>query len=406
MPSVTFRLKKPSSTDPTLVYLFFRANNLEVKYSTSQKIPPKFWNPEKQRAKETRQFSTYAELNALLGNLENCIINGHRRFINDKIIPTPDLLKNELNLYLQKRKSPEKNLVSFAEYIATNTDRKPGTIKQLKQTIRLLKDFSQSTNYNLHLDGIDLNFYDSFLEFLTNKGYKRNSIGSHIKNVKVFMNEALDRKLTNNIQFKNKRFKKLEEESENIYLTNDELSKIIKLDLSQHTTLDRVKDIFIIGCYTGLRFSDLVKLKSENIINDGLQIKISTQKTGEIVVVPIKSIVREIFHKYVGQLPNLISNQKMNEYLKIIGEKAKINSEVVKTCEIRGKRQSEIFKKYELISTHTARRSFATNAFLSDVPSISIMKVTGHKTEKSFMKYIKISQEENANKLLSHPFFV
>lgn len=149
MPSVTFRLQEPNGTDPTLVYLFFRANNLEVKYSTSQRIPPKFWNAEKQKAKETRKFSTYAELNTLLGNLENCITNAYRKCINDKIIPTPDLLKNELNLYLQKEKRLEKNLINFAEYIANNTDRKPGTIKQLKQTIRLLKDFSQSKNYNL-----------------------------------------------------------------------------------------------------------------------------------------------------------------------------------------------------------------------------------------------------------------
>ena len=406
MPSVTFRLKEPNSTNPTLVYLFFRANNLEVKYSTSQRIPSKFWNSEKQKAKETRQFSTYSEFNALLGNLENCITNAYRKFINDEIVPTPELLKNELNLYLQKDKRPEKSLVSFAEYIANNTDRKPGTIKQLKQTIRLLKNFSQATNYNLHLDGINLNFYDSFLEFLTNCGYKRNSIGSHIKNVKVFMNEAFDRKLTNNIQFKDKRFKKLEEESENIYLTTDEVNKIFKLDLTKDLTLDRVRDIFIIACNTGLRFSDLVKLKSENIINDGLQIKITTQKTGEMVVVPIKGVVRQIFHKYNGELPNLISNQKMNEYVKVIGEKARIDSNVVKSYTKRGKRQSEIFKKYDLITSHTARRSFATNAFLNDVPSIAIMKITGHKTEKAFMKYIRISQEENANKLINHPFFI
>ena len=136
-----------------------------------------------------------------------------------------------------------------------------------------------------------------------------------------------------------------------------------------------------------------------------MQIKIATQKTGETVVVPIKNVVRQIFHKYNGELPSIISNQKMNEYLKAIGEKARISSDIVKTFTKRAKRQSETFKKHNLITTHTARRSFATNAFLNDVPTISIMKITGHKTEKAFMKYIKISPEENANKLVSHPFF-
>ena len=94
--------------------------------------------------------------------------------------------------------------MSFAEHLSKNTDRKPGTTKQLKQTIRLLKEFSQATEYKLHFDGIDLTFYDSFVDFLTRAGYKKNSIGSHIKNVKVFMNEAVDRKLTNNLQFRKK----------------------------------------------------------------------------------------------------------------------------------------------------------------------------------------------------------
>lgn len=405
MPSVTFRLKEPNSLNPTLIYLFFRANNLDVKYSTSQTIAPKFWNPERQRVKETRQFAGYAELNALLNNLDNCISNAYRKFINDGIVPTPDLLKNELNVYLQKETKIEKNLISIGEYVAESTDRKPGTTKQLKQTIRILKEFKQSTNCNLHLDSINLNFYDKFLDYLTDRKYKRNSIGSHIKNIKVFMNEALDRKLTTNVQFKNKRFKKIEEESQSIYLTVPELEKIYKHDFSNDKTLEKVRDLFIVGCYTGLRFSDLVKLTKENIINDGLQIKITTQKTGETVVIPIKSIVKEIFHKYDGKLPSLISNQKMNEYLKLIGEGAGIEGLIPLSFTKGSERQTKEFKKYKLITTHTARRSFATNAFLNDVPAIAIMKITGHKTERSFLKYIKATPEQNANKLINHKFF-
>ena len=95
----------------------------------------------------------------------------------------------------------------------------------------------------------------------------------------------------------------------------------------------------------------------------------------------------------------------MNDYLKEIGKLAEINEPVQISITRGGKTAKEMFKKYELITTHTARRSFATNAYLMDIPSISIMKITGHKTEKSFMKYIRISQEENANKLINHPFF-
>ena len=86
-------------------------------------------------------------------------------------------------------------------------------------------------------------------------------------------------------------------------------------------------------------------------------------------------------------------------------EKAKIKDTVKTAITKGGKTENSINEKFELITTHTARRSFATNAYLMDVPSISIMKITGHKTESSFMKYIRISQEDNANKLISHPFF-
>jgi integrase len=95
----------------------------------------------------------------------------------------------------------------------------------------------------------------------------------------------------------------------------------------------------------------------------------------------------------------------MNEYIKKVGEIAKINEMTMSSITRGGMIEKTTTEKYKLISTHTARRSFATNLFLADVPAITIMKITGHKTDKSFLRYIRISQEENANKLLNHPFF-
>lgn len=407
MPSSTFVLKEPKSTEPTLVYLLFRYNNVKLKYSTGQKINPKFWNPkkEKQRAKETRQFPGYAEFNTLLDNLENTAHNHYRKLLNDKIIPTPDLLRIPLNEILQKTNGKEKDLISFADYLVENTERKPATKKQLRQAIRTLKEFKQESKRSLHLDSIDLEFYDQYVDYLTRKNYGKNSIGTFIKNIKVFMNEAVDRKLTSNMQFKNKRFRTLEEHSETIYLTESEIKSLYELPLDNNKRLEKVRDLFIIACYTGLRFSDLMQLRKENINQEGNLVRIRTQKTDEVVIIPLKGYVREILSKYEGIPPQSLSNQKMNDYLKELGEMAKIEDDIIITATKGGIRNVVNFKKWELITTHTARRSFATNAYLSNVPTISIMKITGHKTEKSFLKYIKISQEDNANKLLSHPFF-
>lgn len=407
MASSTFVLKNPSGIDPTLVYLIFRYNTVKLKYSTGLKIKPKFWNPkrEKQRAKEVKDFTEHAEFNTLLDNLEKIAHNEYRRLLNDKIPPTPDLIKIALDDFRQKGNKRGKDLISFGEYIKDNTDRKPATKKQLGQCIRLLKEFKQETNKSLHLDSIDLDFYDEFVDFLIKKDYGKNTIGTLIKNIKVFMNEAVDRNITTNLQFKNRRFKTVEENSETIYLSLAEIKTIYELDFTKKPYLDRVRDLFIIACYTGLRFSDLVELKKDNISKDGSTVKVRTIKTGELVIIPLHTYVKNILEKYAGMPPQLISNQKMNEYLKEIGEEAEIDEPIVISGTKGGVLKTETFKKWQLITTHTARRSFATNAYLQNVPVISIMKITGHRTEKSFMKYIKISQEDNANKLINHPFF-
>ena len=271
--------------------------------------------------------------------------------------------------------------------------------------MRKLEEFKALTKTEVDFDTIDMDFYDRFIKFLTNEGYTKNTIGGFIKNVKIFMNEAIDRNLTKNLEYRNRKFKILEEQVDKIYLSQKELLKIYNMKLSGiYKKYERVRDLFIIGCYTGLRFSDLIEVRSENIVN-GNQIKIRTEKTQEIVYIPLHKFVRSIIKKYHGNLPSVISNQKMNDYLKEIGELAEIN-ELIKVSITRGgNTETEVSKKYDLITTHTARRSFATNAYLMDIPSISIMKITGHRTEKSFMKYIRISQEDNANKLLNHPFF-
>ena len=149
----------------------------------------------------------------------------------------------------------------------------------------------------------------------------------------------------------------------------------------------------------------MIRLREENLIDNKTKIKIKTAKTDQVVIIPLHPFVKEIFEKNNGSTPPIISNQKMNDYLKELGEKAELTENVLINSTVGGQKQHHTFKKYELITSHTARRSFATNAYLNGVPTISIMKITGHNTEKAFMTYIKMSQEENANKLSNHPFF-
>jgi len=406
MASVSFVLKEPNSKEETLVYLIFRFNNQRLKYSTGEKINPIFWNATSQKARETRQFPGYVQFNTLLKRLEGLVFDVYRRFLNDEVKPSQDQIREALNIALNKvEPTPKDNLLSFVESFIASSNKRPNTLKHYKQTLRQLEEYSRSTKKELKFENIDLEFYDDFINWLQKKDYGMNTIGGFIKNLKVFMNEAFDRKFTKSIDFKNRRFRTIEEPSESIYLTENEIQKIISLDLSKNSRLDKIRDLFVIGCYTGLRFSDLAQLKNLNFDDEKKMFKIKTEKTGEVVIIPINGIVKIIILKYSGIIPDVISNQKMNEYLKEIGELALLEDDIIIHSTKGGKRYRESFKKFELITVHTARRSFATNAYLNDVPTISIMKITGHKTEKSFLKYIKISQEDNANKLINHPFF-
>jgi integrase len=260
----------------------------------------------------------------------------------------------------------------------------------------------------LTFDNINLEFYEQFKDYILNeKKLLNNTFGKQIRTLKSFLNLATEKGINTNAGYKSRLFKSPQENIDHIYLTSDELDAIYKKDLKGKMYLDRVRDLFLIGCHTGLRFSDFTLLKKENLeeTKTGFVLNVKTNKTGERVIIPLKPVVKAIWDKYEGSLPRAISNQKMNEYLKELGEEAEISKKVI-IKKTSGKVIRETTcPKFKLISTHTARRSFATNAFLSGIPPISIMKFTGHQTESSFMKYIKISQEKNAELLSSHPFF-
>lgn len=412
MPQARFVLKEPTATERTLIYLFYNFDNYRMKYSTGEKINPKYWNVKKQRAKETAQFLEYPEFNQKLNNIETAVNNAYRRLENDKeAILTPELLKITLNKELSKTTGVKRQ--GLLEWIDNEIEimkanQKNGSIQVYKALANHLRDFSKSRRYRLSFETINIEFYEQFKDYLLGeKKLLTNTVGKQIKTLKTFLNLATEKGVNTNMAYKSRLFKALQENIDHVYLTAEELDTIYKLDLSGKKYLDRVRDLFLIGCHTGLRFSDFTQLKKENLEkeNKTWYFNVKTTKTNERVVIPVKPVVKRIWDKYNGELPRAISNQKMNDYVKELAKEAGIKQTVI-VKKTSGKEVRESIRpKYELVSTHTARRSFATNAYLSGIPAISIMKFTGHRTESSFMKYIKVSQERNAQLLSNHPFF-
>ncbi len=258
-----------------------------------------------------------------------------------------------------------------------------GVYRQLKERLKAFETFRGNP---ITFSCIDYNFYDDFIEFLTfyytHKrrreklcGLKVNTIGQTIKQFRVFIKDRVRRKIIDPIDLND--FKIPEEEADAIYLTHIEIGRIYQADLSAQPHLIEYRDLFVLACLTGLRFSDFSILKPEDLRNDMLYKK--QEKSEHWVVIPLRNEAKKIFsQQFKEKIPSL-SNPEFNRHIKTVGRLAGIQ-EQIKFSYKKGNKNIEVIKsKYEWITTHTARRSFCTNEFLAGTPVKLIMKISGHK---------------------------
>jgi integrase len=286
-------------------------------------------------------------------------------------------------------------------------------------TLNYLKKYAKQKRRKIDFEDINKDFYRDFVKYLQsveivhtkkeNKDEKdkpkepprklaNNTINSKIKKLKSVLNDATEAGVNTSLRYKSAF--NLSEDADTIYLHEKDLDLIYNFDLSENKRLAKVRDLFIIGCWTGLRFSDLNQVNTKNIKNGLLHV--TQQKTEGRVIIPLHPTVIEILSRYNGKPPEIISNQKFNEYLKDLCKLVELNEPVKKTITRGGKKETEYKQKWEMVTTHTARRSFATNLYKSGLQSQTIMQITGHKTESAFLRYLRISAEEHANKLAEH----
>jgi integrase len=408
---------------------------LQLKYTTPVSVPVALWNAKEfrveygdqlaskeaqiegtEKAIKTSARKEQAEMNAKLLEFRLHV----ERIVNDLTVdgrlPSRESVKLELDRIYNPDRIDESSadgnrdfskmsLVQFIDHmIETLSNLKESTIKSYMVVRKNLQEYQVKYKTVVTPLTADEDFYHSFVKYLTAEGLAKNTIGTRIKIVKTVLNYASEKKgVKYSDAFRKKSFAKPSEETDSIYLNVDELNAIDALVMLPKS-LDKVRDMFLIACDTGLRYSDIVRLTAENITQEGL-IKIMTQKTGETIFAPMTPRVKRIFEKYDYQLPKPICNQNYNRYLKDIAKRAGITAPVTRTRTIRGVLTTTTVPKYELVSSHTARRSFATNAYIAGLPTFDIMKVTGHKTEEAFLLYIRISAEESAKKMAEHAYF-
>jgi integrase len=279
--------------------------------------------------------------------------------------------------------------------------------QQYKATEKHLKAFAKSIRkQDFEFSEIDASFYNRFVSYLQSeitvtqnnetkvlkKGFTQNSVGKQIKVLKTMLNEATAQGINTINHYGS--FHVFTEETDTVYLNETELQQIKNTDFSKTPYLDRVRDWFLLLAWTGCRFSDLEKV-TQSDIKDGF-ISFRQQKTNTKVVIPLHLVALEILEKYRYDLPEVITNQKFNEYIKDVCRIAEINSPETMTRTEGGKLKTSTFEKWEQVTSHTGRRSFCTNMYKRGLPTLTIMSISGHKTEKSFLKYIKVKQHEHA----------
>lgn len=375
--------------------------------NTGKSVEPAFWDAAKGKVK--RSHAQHEMINGYVKSLRTRL----EKFIDDAILMKQDpaipfvveKFQTEVLNNAPKSKGFYDILDQYTE--ASKSRISKGIISDYRTLKQYLKQFEEHTGIRITFANIvKAATYDDFLTYLSTeiknqkgtKGLKTNSVGKHAKNLKAFLNNCMRREI---IPHTDLRFmKKLSEKAHTVYLNDQELEHLHKLDLSKKPEKAIIRDLFLIGAETGLRFSDYSRLTKHHL-KDNL-IRISTLKTKDTVVVPISARLREVLAKYEDHSVFELTNQYFNRQIKEIMKLAGFTEMIVIPSKSGTKTIEETYPKWELISSHTCRRSFCTNQFLKGVPSLLIRKISGHKTERAFLEYIKVDEELAAMEMMKY----
>lgn len=246
---------------------------------------------------------------------------------------------------------------------------------------------------------IDSAYYFRLCRAMDRERYSVNTKGAVISKLKVVMNEGFKQKFHANEDFRG--FKGMSETPETVALTKEELDALWRFK-TKSTWEAKARDLFIIGTYSAARWEDYSRFTMANI--SGGKLSYSQLKTGVTVIIPASPKLVKCLERNGGASPRL-SQQKYNEAIKVVCEKIGMTAPVHYSIGKGEGREHRVKRRCDMVSSHTARRTGATLLYKSGVPIKQCMLITGHKTESTFLGYIRISKEENADLLASNPFF-
>ncbi len=403
---VNFILK--GSNNPTKIICRFKPTQInDFEVTTTYFVKREDWNKIQQQIKQNATTQNKDLINSKLRELENLIIDRWNFDSINKSNIAKNWLKIIIDSSLGKVVKNETHKIYYSDWIKIFVDEapkrlyngkpiSPKTVQQYAATLKKIIAFENINNLKLRFENIDLKFYTNFVFYCrNNENLGDNSISGHIKNIKMWCKNIELEGLSINIQYKHKDFKGFVSNTKYIYLKEVEIDVIYNFDFNDNERLVNARDWFIVGLRTGLRVSDLLRLKTLHLIND--KIVIETIKTKETTTIPIHPQIEQILKSRNCEFPRSLSEQKFNEYIKEVCQISGFNGLVEgKLTNPKTKRKEPgTYEKWQLVSSHICRRSFATNLY-GKLPNKVIMAMTLHKSEAQFLSYIKTTSDEFA----------
>ena len=408
-------MREPKSNKPTNIYLVCRIDRKQIRLSTGVKVYPEHWNEKKQEAYISCRLSE-------LDNLNNTIVNTKiaevkNRFLQYKryLCDNPNEIGNSVKILrkfiykdtMEKEKQNINAIHWLRNTLVLDRTIKDSTRADYVKQIKFFEAFLNETDrYPIGFSDINLPLIKDYESYLFNKEVgkgkttKTTTVGNKVEKIICILKRAEQQGMIDIHESKLDKYKKPQSrqgDENEIYLTEDEIDKIYALQLTGRE--EEVRDLFVLQCWIGQRFSDTQAI-NEGIIKEapngkGKVIEIVQEKKTHRVSIPLLPVAIDILNKYKDGFP-IYTNQTALNYLKNIGEKAGITRLHNVTEDRGGEVVTTQVKAYELIGTHTARRSFICNMLKHGYDSHIIMKITGHNDAKSFKKYVRLTSEDAA----------
>lgn len=413
MATIKYLLK--SKTELSTIYVRLRdGRTTDVTASTGYTINPKFWSDARGGVRQIAENSDKKNLSNDLEKLQRKISD----CLNDEKGSGVPINRQWLENVVSRYKNPtlEQKTEWLIDIIRAYRDEmkmkvnpktgrqiSPNSIRGYNTTIMRLEKFEEHRKRRFSIHDVDLTFHHDFTKFERNTlTLAQNSISRDIKQIKTVCIDARDKGYKINEQVLSRKFNVASEPTTFVTITKDEIGKIKTFTGADY--LQNARDWLIIGCWTGCRVNDLMDLTTNNILINpkGVRfIRYTQSKTGKQVDIPLHPDVTEILER-LGGFPRPISDQRFNEWIKLVCRESGLIDEVEGTRQNpeTHKKETGTFEKWQLIRSHTCRRSFATNHY-RELPNKIIMAVTGHATEKMLLNYIGETDNEHLTDFLN-----